>query len=189
MQRRFVWCAVLLLVAALQSSTAFAIGRPFQIGFGGGASVPVSNAADAFKTGFHGKAMVKWNAPVLPLSLRGSVGYERFNLESLSPGTDGTGQIISGLANVAWGFPVGPIKPYLIGGLGAFNMKSQVSGTSSPSSTKFGIDGGAGVEFSLGMISGFVEGRVENIYTSDQGVGGGQPFNTRIIPVTFGIYF
>ena len=189
MQRRIVWCAVALLVAALQATTASALGRPFQIGIGGGASVPVGDAADAFKTGFHAKAMLKVSAPVLPLSFRGSVGYERFNLEGLTPGTDGTGRILSGLANVAWGFPVGPVKPYLLGGVGAFNMKSEVGGTSSPSQTKLGIDGGAGVEFSLGVISGFVEGRVENIFTSDQGVGGGQPWDTRIIPVTFGVYF
>src|SRR6266508_161536 len=94
MQRRFVWCAVALLVAALQSSTAFAFGSPFKFGLGGGASVPVSDAADAFKTGFHGKAMVQWSAPVMPISLRGSVGYERFNLEGLTPGTDGTGRIL-----------------------------------------------------------------------------------------------
>jgi outer membrane protein with beta-barrel domain len=191
MKRRFVTCAVVLSLALLTSAAA-AQGRPFKIGFGGGVSVPVSDAKDAFKNGFHGKGMVMWNAPVLPLALRGSVGYSQLDLKSLAPGVDGTGKIISGLANVSYGFPVGPVKPYIIAGVGAFNIKTEVGGTSSPSETKFGIDGGAGLEFKLGGITGFVEGKVENIFT-DQGlstaIGSAQEFKTLIVPVTFGVFF
>lgn len=189
MKRRIVMCAVALSLALLQSA---ATARPVKVGFGGGASVPVSDAKDAFKNGFHGKAMVKWDAPVLPLALRGSVGYSQFDLKSLVPGVDGKGKILSGLANVSYGFPIGPVKPYIIAGVGAFNIKTEVAGLSSPSETKFGIDGGAGLEFKLGGISAFIEGKVENIFT-DQGlssaVGSAQEFKTLIIPVTFGIFF
>jgi hypothetical protein len=132
--------------------------------------------------------MMMWSPPVLPLALRGSVGYSRFDLKSLAPGVDGTGSILSGLVNVSYGFPVGPVKPYIIAGVGAFNMKSTVAGTSGPSETKFGIDGGAGVEFKLGGISAFVEGKVENIFT-DSGLASAQSFDTMIVPVTFGIFF
>lgn len=185
MKRRIVMCAVALSLALLQSAAS---ARPVKFGFGGGASVPVSDAKDAFKTGFHGKAMVKWEAPVLPLALRGSVSYSQLDLKSLAPGVDGKGKILSGLANISYGFPVGPIKPYLIGGLGAYNIKTEVGGTTSPSETKFGIDGGAGVEFKLGGISAFVEGKVENIFT-DQGVNSALASKTLIVPVTFGIFF
>jgi len=185
MKRRIVMCAVALSLALLQSAAS---ARPFKVGFGGGVSVPVSDAKNAFNNGFHGKAMVEWNAPVLPLALRGSVGYSQLDLKSLAPGVDGKGKIISGLANISYGFPVGPIKPYLIGGVGAFNIKTEVAGTTSPSETKFGIDGGAGVEFKLGGISGFVEGKVENIFT-DQGVNSALSSKTLIVPVTFGIFF
>ena len=188
MKRRLVVWAVTLSLALLQSAAA---ARPVKIGFGGGLSVPVSDAKDVFKNGFHGKAMVKWDAPVLPLALRGSVGYSQLDLKSLTPGVDDKGKILSGLANVSYGFPVGPVKPYIIAGLGAFNVKTEVGGTSS-SETKFGIDGGAGLEFKLGGIAGFVEGRLENIFT-DQGlssaIGSTQEFKTLIIPVTFGIFF
>ena len=185
MKRRIVMCAVALSLALLHSA---AVARPVKIGFGGGMSVPVSDAKDAFKNGFHGQAMVKWEAPVLPLALRASVGYSQLDLKSLAPGVDGKGKILSGLANVSWGFPVGPVKPYIIAGVGAFNLKSEVGGTSGPSETKFGIDGGAGVEFKLGGISAFVEGKVENIFT-DQGLASSQAFDTMIVPVTFGIFF
>jgi hypothetical protein len=179
-----MWAVALSLVL-LQSAAA---ARPVKIGFGGGASVPVSDAKNAFKTGFHGKAMVMWEAPALPLALRGSFGYSKLDLKSLAPGVDGSGQILSGLANVSYGFPVGPVKPYIIGGLGAFNLKDTVAGTSGPSETKFGIDAGAGLEFKLGGINGFVEGKVENIFT-DQGLASAQSFDTMIVPVTFGIFF
>ena len=185
MKSRIVMCAVALSLALLQSAAS---ARPVKIGFGGGMSVPVSDAKSAFKNGFHGQAMVKWEAPVLPLALRGSVGYSQMDLKSLTPGVDGKGKILSGLANVSYGFPVGPVKPYLIAGVGAFNIKTEVAGTTSPSETKFGIDGGAGLEFKLGGISGFVEGKVENIFT-DQGVNSALSSKTLIVPVTFGIFF
>ncbi len=184
MKRRFVMWAVALSLVLLPSAAA---ALPVKIGFGGGASVPVSDAKNAFKTGFHGKAMVMWEAPALPLALRGSFGYSKLDLKSLAPGVAGSRQILSGLANVSYGFPVGPVKPYIIGGLGAFNLKSTVAGTSGPSETKFGIDAGAGLEFKLAGIAGFVEGKVENIFT-DQGLASSS-FDTMIVPVTFGIFF
>lgn len=194
MKRSLATLVVVLSIALLQTAALAESGRPFTIGFGGGMSVPVSDAKNAFKNGFHGKAMVKWNAPAVPLALRGSLGYSQLDLKSLAGAgsTPGTGKILSGLANVSWGFPVGPIKPYIIAGLGVFSLKTETAGTTSPSETKFGIDGGAGLEFNLGGISAFIEGRLENIFT-DQGlsgsVGSTQAFKTQIIPVTFGIYF
>jgi opacity protein-like surface antigen len=185
MKRRIVMCAVALSLAVLHSAAA---ARPVKFGFGGGMSVPISDAKTAFKNGIHGKGMVMWSPPVLPLALRGSVGYSRFDLKSLAPGVDGTGSILSGLANVSYGFPVGPVKPYIIAGVGAFNMKATVAGASGPSETKFGVDGGAGVEFKLGGISAFIEGKVENIFT-DQGVSSALASKTLIVPVTFGIFF
>jgi len=143
MQRRFVMCAVALSLVVM-STAASAMERPFKIGFGGGVSVPVSDAKSAFDNGFHGKAMLQWKTPAFPLALGASLGYEQFSLNSLAAGVTGTGKILSALGNVSYGFPVGPVKPYLIAGLGAYNMKSSVMGVSGDSQTKFGIDGGAG---------------------------------------------
>jgi outer membrane protein with beta-barrel domain len=189
MKSKIVMCAVALSLALLQSASA---ARPVKIGFGGGMSVPVSDAQNAFKNGFHGTAMVQWEAPVLPVALRGSVGYSQLDIKSAVTGASDKAKILSGLANVSYAFPVGPVKPYIIAGVGAFNIKTDVGGTSSPSSTKFGIDGGAGMQFKLGGVAGFVEGKVENIFT-DQGlssaIGSTQEFKTLIIPVTFGILF
>lgn len=192
MRIRFVLCAALALLALLPT-VGSAGERPFKIGFGGGTSVPMSDTKDAFKNGYHGRAMFMWNGPGLPVGLRGALGYEKLDLKSLSPGTSGDATILSGLGNITLGFPVGPIKPYILAGVGAFNTKTQSSGsTASPSKTQFGIDGGAGVELKFGAISAFLEGRMENIYT-DKGfstaLGSAKEFKTQIIPVTFGVFF
>jgi opacity protein-like surface antigen len=157
MQRKFVMLVVALSLTVLYAASASAMGRPFQIGFGGGVSVPVSDYKSAFDNGFHGKAMFRWKAPALPISLGTSLG-----------------------------FPVGPIKPYVTAGLGAYHINSSATGLPDASTTKFGIDGGLGVEFKLGGISAFAEGKYENIYT-DQGIN--QNLKTQIVPVTFGVFF
>jgi opacity protein-like surface antigen len=186
MQRRFVVVVVALSLALLYSATANAMERPFQIGFGGGVSVPVSDYKTAFDNGFHGKAMFRWKVPALPLSLGTSLGYEKFDLRSALPGVTGSQSILSALGNASYHFPVGPIKPYVTAGLGAYNIKSSATGFPDASTTKFGIDGGLGIEFKLGGFSAFAEGKIENIYTEK---GLTQSFNTQVIPVTFGILF
>jgi opacity protein-like surface antigen len=191
MKLRLLSCVAASMLL-LSSAAGAQSSRPVAFGFGGGMSVPVSNAKDAFKTGFHGQAMVQWKGPGLPIGLRGTLGYERMGLKSLTPGLDGNGSILSGLANVTLGVSAGPLRPYVIAGLGAFNTRTDVSGASGASKTQFGIDGGAGVEFKLGPASGFIEGKLQNIFT-DQGwssaLGSAKEFSTRIIPVTFGVFF
>jgi opacity protein-like surface antigen len=192
MKQRLVLCVAVTSLCLLPSVATVASSRPVKIGFGGGMSVPVSNAKDAFKTGFHGQAMVKWDAPKLPIGLRGTIGYERMDLKALSPGLEGNGSILSGLGNVTLGVSVGPVKPYILAGLGVYNAKADLTGATGASQTKFGIDGGAGMEFKMGAISGFIEGKLENIFT-DEGFNGGLwtggSLATRIIPVTFGVFF
>ena len=192
MKLRLVMCAVLASLPLLQSAAGAQSDRPVKIGIGGGLSVPVSDAKNSLKNGFHGELMVMWAGEGLPIGVRGSVGYERLTLKGLASGTDGDTRILSGIGNLSLGFPVGPVKPYIIAGLGAFNAQKSVSGISSPSKTKFGIDAGAGLEFKLGGILGFVEGKFQNVF-SDQGfssaLGSAKAFSTQIIPVTFGVFF
>jgi len=196
--RRIRVFTVVAVVAAMAmagwSGTASAIvPKVFQVGFGGGVSVPVSDAKDALKTGWHGTGILRLNMPGLPLDLSGAFSYSRFNLDAASSGYGGTGRLLSGLANVSYSLPFpGPLKPYVTAGLGAFNLKADPdsSGVPSPGSqTKFGIDGGVGVRFGLMGLHGFIEGKLQNIYT-DQGFNSAvtKNINTQIIPVTFGIF-
>ncbi len=196
MRNRVSTVAVVVAAVALTGwSTAASamLPKPFQIGFGGGVSVPVSDAKDALKTGWHGTGILRLNMPGLPLDLRGAFSYSHFKLDPASTGFEGTGRLLSGLGNVTYTLPFpGPIKPYITAGLGAFNLKADPdsSGAPSPGSkTNFGIDGGVGIQFGLMGLHGFVEGKLQNIYT-DQGFNSAvtKDIKTQIIPVTFGIF-
>ncbi|MBI1797310.1 MAG: porin family protein [Candidatus Eisenbacteria bacterium] len=199
MKRFFASSLALACLVALPTSRVCAAtqesSRLVHFGFGGGLSVPVSDAKDAFKTGFHGKGWVSFSPPRLPFGLRAALGYEKLDFKApptTPTATQGTGSVLSGLGDITLGFPVGPIKPYVLAGVGAFNFKADDGTGTSTSKTQFGINGGVGVELRLGQISAFVEGRVENIYT-DKGLnsafGSLKTFQTQIIPVTFGISY
>ena len=192
MRMRVTLMLPLLLAASVASSSPL---KPITIGFGGGVSVPVSDTKNAFKSGWHGTGIVELNLPMMPVGLSGSFSYHRFSLDKQSVGFDGSGRILAGLANATMSFPIpGPIKPYLIAGIGTYNIKANPDSSGAPASkstTKFGIDGGAGVKISLPGtgIHAFIEGKFENIY-ADQGPNSAvvKDFKTQIIPVTFGIF-
>jgi hypothetical protein len=170
-----------------------------RVGFGGGASVPMKRAADVLKRGVNGQAFVLINLPGLP-SIRLNLGYQKFDLKEAllaaatgtEPGqTPGQSQMISGVAGTSINlFQLGPIRPYITAGVGAFNLKDTFAsdtGSTSVSSLKFGIDGGGGLAIRLGRLEAFVEGRVQNVYTSDKGLVDTKSIQS--IPVSFGIIF
>jgi hypothetical protein len=162
-----------------------------RIGFGGGVEVPTSNAGDFYKNGVTGQGFLLINLGVLP-AIRVNLGYSRFDFKNALAGEaqSGNSQILSGVAGMRFNLLPGKVRPYLLAGVGAFNIRSTVnadgSGSVSQSATKFGIDGGAGLAFTIGRVDAFVEGRVQNVYT-DQGVMDTKSIRT--IPVTFGIIF
>ena len=185
----------LLLASTASAQIPGPAGKMVQFGLGGGVSVPVGNAQDALKEGFHVRGFVKVRPPAFPVSLRGALGYQKFGLDAsqLPTGTEGTGNILSGLGGISIGKSVGPLRPYVTASLGAFRIESTVDQNGNETSaheTKFGIDAGVGLEFKLLSLKGFVEGRLENVYT-DQGFDSSllESTSTRIVPVTFGLMF
>jgi opacity protein-like surface antigen len=168
--------------------------KPFQIGFGGGASIPVSDAKDAFKKGWHGSGIVRLNLPMMPFGLQGNFSYNHFSLDQQNVGFSGSERVLSGIADARFGLPIpGPIKPYLLAGVGTYNIKADPEGAGAPASTsttKFGINGGGGVNIDVpGLpVHAFLEGKIENIYTNEGVSGAMKDFKTRIVPVTLGIF-
>jgi len=167
--------------------------RIVSFGIGGGVSVPVSDARDAFKTGFNGQGFVRLNLKALPISPRVDFQFQRFNIDDAkfqTPGISGNGQLLAGVANLQYVvMPHGPARPYIVAGLGAYNFKTDVTGIAgaSKSDTRFGVNGGAGVLFKLtSLVSGFVEGRLDNVF-SDKGFI--QSKQVQVVPVTFGVVF
>jgi opacity protein-like surface antigen len=189
--------ASLASIAHAQMSSSPEMGgssRMVSFGIGGGVSVPLSDASDAFKTGYNGQGFVRFNLKGLPIQPRVDFTFSSFDLDAVKlqvPGASGTGQIFAGIANVQYSLMhSGAVRPYIVAGLGAYTSKTDVTGipnVSNTSSTDFGINAGAGVVFKLGsMLSGYVEGRIDNVYTSKGVIDSDQ---VQVVPVTFGIVF
>jgi hypothetical protein len=192
--------AISLLFLTLGAATASAQSLPkiWHLGLGGGVNVPVGDASDSIEQGFNLQGVGSLALPGLPMKLRASLNYGKFNQkvdESTFPGvTDATSTILSGLGNAQFSLiKFGPIKPYVSAGLGAFSVGSSatVDGESqSDSEIHFGINGAAGAELKLGSVIGYVEARFDNIYT-DQGFSSeiADPSSIQFVPVVFGIMF
>jgi len=181
------------LATVAQAQMDMGVSRIVSFGLGGGVSVPVSDAADAFKTGWNGQGFVRLNLKGLPIAPRVDFTFSKWDIDDAkiqTPGVTGTGQMFAGVANLQYFLmPGGPARPYIVAGLGAYNFKTDVSGIANASrtDTRFGVNGGAGVLFKLGgLVSGYVEGRLDNVF-SDKGFI--QSDQVQVIPVTFGVVF
>ena len=164
-----------------------------RIGVGGGASVPTSHAADAFKTGVNGEGFLLVDLGLGLPALRFNLGYQKFDYKgALLNGGTGQSTTLSGVGGLTLPlFHLGPLHPYLTAGVGAFDLKDSFTAAStgaapSASSIHFGVDGGGGLGLKLGRLEAFVEGRVQNVYT-DKGAIDAKSIQS--IPVSFGILF
>ena len=189
--------ALVVPVARAMDMDQMSSGRIVSFGLGGGVSVPVSDAADAFKTGFNGQGFVRFNLKVLPIAPRVDFTFSKFNLAddvkvgtTGTTGTTGTSQMLAGVANLQYSLiRSGPVRPYIVAGLGAYNFKTDLdnAASGSTSDTRFGVNGGAGVVFKLGhALSAYVEGRLDNVFTDKGLIATDQ---IQVVPVTFGVVF
>lgn len=193
--------ALIIAIAALSATPGHAQGRALgsatgghliRIGVGGGATLPTKQAGDVFKRGVNGQAFLLISPPGIP-PLRLNLGYQKFDLKEafLAGATTGESQMLSGVAGTSIDlFRLGPIRPYVTAGVGAFNLTDKLmsdTGSTSVSSLKFGIDGGAGLALKIGRLEAFVEGRVQNVYTSEKGMIDRKTIQS--IPLSFGLIF
>ncbi len=161
--------ATLALVSVVAVSTAQAQG--VELGLGGGVSIPTnSNFKNAFKTGWNGQVSLGWVAQNIPVGFEVDGNFQRNS--SKATGLDIKNQLIYGTGNVVYKFKTSEssmFHPYIIGGVGAYNAKEK--GNDVPagvgSTTKFGVNGGAGFDVvSKSNVGFFVEGRFHNIFIS-----------------------
>ncbi len=153
------------------------------------------DVAGGAKTGFTIAASMGIRPVNSPVGYRLEAQYTRFGLEPEGrngPGgapetAEGHVSSLSGTGNIILVVPLpSPLRPYLIGGAGAYLLTSDItqepnSTFGAQSQTKFGFNGGAGVEMVIGRLRGFVEARYHSVFTEGQ--------NANFIPVTVGLKF
>ena len=173
--------------------------NPVSVGIEGGLAAPTGNLGDNVNSGYSVGGFVDLHPAPGPLSLRVEVGYDRFDYKDsyqtyLAQAAGGSyssnTHYLRGTANLVYRLPnMSGIRPYLTGGVGIYNNSDgtslQLAGTtttySSGSTTKFGVNGGVGIELPLSGITPFVEVRAHGVQTDYTPV--------TYVPITVGFRF
>jgi opacity protein-like surface antigen len=184
MKRVISWFAAVAMTVVMSASVAEA-QSPIRFGIAGGLSMPSGDLDEAFKNGFHGQFMLGFGMMALPVKLRADVTYHSMGLEGeggIGFDEDDNLRVISGALNAIVGMGGIGVKPYLTAGVGFYNQKF----ADFDAENDFGLNGGAGLEFSLTGMSTFLEVRYVKIFVGDDD---GEDASAAIIPITFGILF
>lgn len=175
------------VVAAPAQAQDMGTTRAFSIGIAGGATIPTGDAGDFWDTGFNVMGTLGFQPATLPIGVRFDLMYHNLGGKTteLGGGLEVEGEdasILAGAANALVNFTTeGGIRPYLIGGVGVYNVDA-----GGDSETKFGLNGGGGLEFALSGFNTFLEARYHRIFfdEDESGVDG-----LSLIPIVFGIRF
>ncbi|MEP6690954.1 MAG: hypothetical protein ABJD07_07345, partial [Gemmatimonadaceae bacterium] len=171
-------------------------------GAAAGLAVPFSGLKNDLgaNAGYHLQGQVTWNTPSIQWPLRGEIGYTHFGFSQTIPGgkIEGSFRELSFIANAVVPLTVtgSTVRPYAIFGIGAYNgqesSNQQGSTIIKPSHTNLGLNGGAGIDFSLGGTAAFIEARLHAILNgaNSTAVIGNNSTGTAIyIPITFGFHY
>jgi hypothetical protein len=110
--------------------------------------------------------------------------YNRFGLD----GIDGHTRMIGATANALFALPGAVAHPYLIGGVGVYNSKASLDGVEgSASATKFGLNGGLGVDVGVGPAKLYAEGRLHAIMKGAVDSESLEETTAYMIPLTVGL--
>ena len=133
--------------------------------------------ADYAKTGWHAMGGIELAPSAAPVSFRADGFYGRSSHEGdLGEATN----LYGGMASVLYRLGAGPARPYIIGGIGyaVHDYDPGTSGFEGVSEGKFTWGGGLGLNFALGPLNLFAEGR----YLA-------RGSETQFIPVVAGLTF
>ena len=173
--------ALLAHTAGAQASSS-ASSRP-TIGIFGGAAFPTGDFGKGLKSGYEVGAHLGFRPAASSVGFRIEGMYNRFDPKGLNPGNFHT-NVLSGNADavvMSAGAP-GSIRPYFLGGIGVYNIK-----TGDASETRFGLNGGAGLDMPLSGIDVYLEARYHYVFTNSGNNAAG--FNAAYVPVVVGVRF
>ena len=170
--------ALVALVAVTAPLTAQSSGS-WELGLGGGVTLPTGKAADAYKTGYHGTALVGYRPASSKVWIGVDAQYHHFTQKPSFFRVGGVGAnsfAAFGRLNYDAASSV-----YLLGGVGLFRTENRVviSGTAvKETDSNMAIEAGAGLKFGKKL---FLEGKFINVFASGN--------NQLFVPITLGIRF
>jgi outer membrane protein with beta-barrel domain len=176
--------AVAGLLVAAAAGTAQA-QTSIKFGVGGGVNIPSGSTSDALKTGWLGQALVQFKPAASPVGFQIDGNYSEMKFDQSVVPVAGKEQVIFGTGNLVYNFPVAEetrFRPYIIAGGGIYNLKDKPDVGGSVSTTKFGVNGGAGFDIGLQSVTFYVEGRFHNAFISNSP-------DFHMIPITVGVKF
>jgi len=174
------WQGVVALLAMLSLASQLQ-AQGTRIFLGGGVGIPLGTYDDVVKMGWEGTAGVSFQPRSFPLGIQIDGSYAQFSDETP---LDIKSQLIYGTANALYRFGISPgsrFQPYLVGGAGVYNSKATGDDALEGSTTKSGINLGAGFDFGGGGTSLFLEGRWHNVFLEGD--------DLKFLPITLGIRF
>jgi hypothetical protein len=170
------------VAVALSAQAANAQGG-VSLGIGGGAVVPTGSLSDVGKTGYNATLSAQFKPAASPLGLQVDGFYNRFAFD----GFDGHTRMIGGTANALFSLPGAVAHPYLIGGVGVYNMQATLDGFGSASDTKFGFNGGLGLDLGVGPAKLYAEGRLHAIMKGTVDSQSLEETTAYMVPLTVGL--
>ena len=152
-----------------------------EFSLGGGIGVPLGIYNDVVKMGWQATGAVLLAPASLPVGIQIDGSYSQFSDETPF---DIKNQLIYGTASAVYRIQSAEnarFHPYLIAGPGIYSSKETGDDALGGSTTKFGLSGGAGVDFKAGRIGLFLEGRYHNVFTDGP--------NVKFLPINLGLRF
>jgi len=185
--------SVLALAFTLVAGTAGAQQQsPFTFGFGGSVMVPVGDAREgglgdvgpSLSPGWQGMGLfqIRPFGNTLGFQLDGT--YQRVGAAAMSFAGR---QQFNGTANVVYEFGhtrTTKVVPYVIGGAGVYSFRGHFDS----SSTRFGLNAGAGLNLNFGPGTLFLESRFHNVFGAGFNADGSSA-SAQLIPITAGFKF
>jgi hypothetical protein len=165
---------------------------PFTFGFGGSVTVPVGDAREgtlgdlgpSLAPGWQGMGLfqIRPFGNTLGFQLDGT--YQRVGMGASSFAGR---QEFNSTANVIYEFGhtrTTRVVPYVIGGAGVYSFRGHFDS----SSTRFGLNAGAGLNLNFGPGLLFLESRFHNVFGAGFGADGSSA-SAQLIPITAGFKF
>jgi hypothetical protein len=210
----FVAAAAIGLVAVSSSAPAqeeeesMVSSSVVSYGIAAGATVPTGSLSNLHDTGWNVVGSVDWTSRTIPVGFRGDLEYHKLagaQLTVAPPGGTSVSTVADDLSlwaatgDLLWllrrGTEREPITPYVMAGVGLYHTSGDQTATTgaiqttvSNSSTNFGLNAGAGVNWRISSFSTFAELRFHNVFNGALDDHGDKT-NARFFPLSRGLRF